>query len=219
MLNYQIITPPATEPVTLEVAKLHLRCDFDDEDILISALISAAREYCEQVIQRAIYNQTYILSLDQFNYGDWRSTIPMARRNPLRFSALWESMALRIPMPRLVSVTSITYLDTAGTPQTLAPSTYNVDTSSEPARIVPAINLTWPTTDYYIPGSVKVTFVAGSYGDGVEVDTCPASIKQAVLLLVGAWYQNREAVSGLTMKTVPMAVDALLNAYRFYGWM
>jgi uncharacterized phiE125 gp8 family phage protein len=219
MLNYQIITLPAAEPVTLEVAKLHLRCDFDDEDILISALISAARDYCEQVIQRAIYNQTYVLSLDQFNYDDWRSTIPMARRNPLRFSALWESMALRIPMPRLVSVTSITYLDVTGTKQTLDPSTYNVDVSSEPARIVPAVNLTWPTTDYYAPGSVKVTFVAGSYGDGVETDTCPASIRQAILLLIGHWYSNREAASALSLRSVPMAVDALLNAYRFYGWM
>jgi uncharacterized phiE125 gp8 family phage protein len=219
MLNYQLITPPAAEPVTLDVAKLHLRIDFDDEDALISGLISAAREYCEQVIQRAIYNQTYVLSLDQFNYGDWRSTIPMERRNPLRFSALWESMALRLPMPRLVSVTSITYLDTTGTLQTLDPSTYNVDTASEPARIVPAINLTWPTTDYYIPGSVKVTYVAGSYGDGVETDTCPASIRQAILLLLGHWYGNREAASALSIRTVPMAVDALLNAYRFYGWM
>jgi uncharacterized phiE125 gp8 family phage protein len=218
-LNCQLITPPAVEPVTLPMAKLHLRVDFDDEDALIEGLISAAREYCEQVIQRAIYNQTYVLSLDQFNYGDWRSTIPMDRRNPLRFSALWASMALRLPMPRLVSVTSITYLDTTGTQQTLDPASYNVDNSSEPARITPAINLIWPTTDYYIPGSVKVTYVAGSYGDGVEIDTCPASLRAAILLLVGAWYQNREAVSSLTMKTVPMAVDSLLNAYRFYGWM
>jgi uncharacterized phiE125 gp8 family phage protein len=219
MLNYQLITPPAAEPVTLELAKLHLRVDFPDQDALISGLISAAREYCEQVIQRAIYNQTYVLSLDQFNYGDWRSTVPMERRNPLRFSALWTSMALRLPMPRLVSVTSITYLDVTGTLQTLDPATYNVDASSEPARIVPAVNLTWPTTDYYIPGSVKVTYVAGSYGDGEEVDTCPASIKQAILLLVGSWFVNWEAVSAAALKPVPMAVDALLNGYRFYGWM
>jgi len=218
-LNYQLITPPASEPVTLAQAKLHMRLDFDDENALVQGLITAAREYCEQVIQRAIYNRTYVLSLDQFNYGDWRSTIPMDRRNPLRFSALWQSMALRLPMPRLVSVSSITYLDTTGTQQTLDPSSYVVDASSEPARIVPAVNLTWPTTDYYIPGSVKVTYISGSYGDGVETDTCPASIRQAILLLIGAWYQNREAISPLTLKTVPMAVDALLNGYRFYGWM
>ena len=219
MLNYQLITPPVAEPVTLAQAKANMRVDFSDDDTIISEKITAAREYVEQTLNRAIYNQTYILSLDQFNYGDWRSTIPMERRNPLRFSALWASMALRLPMPRLVSVTSITYLDVTGTLQTLDPSTYIVDPASEPARIVPAINLTWPVTDYYIPGSVKVTYVAGTWGDGVETRTCPMAIQQAILLLAGHLYANREAVSGNNLKTVPLGVDALLNPYKFYGWM
>lgn len=218
LLNYQLVTPPVVEPVTLADAKAYLRVDFDTDDVLITALITAAREMCEQKMNRAIYNQTYVLSLDQFNYGDWRSTIPMERRNPLRFSALWESMALRLPMPRLVSVTSITYLDVTGTLRTLDPSTYNVDASSEPARIVPAINLTWPTTDYYIPGSVRVTYVSGSYGDGVTVDSCPTSIKLAVKLLIGQFYENREATTALPLKNLPLGVDSLLNPYRFYWW-
>jgi uncharacterized phiE125 gp8 family phage protein len=219
VLNYQLITPPRAEPVSLSEAKLHLRVDFETDDSLITAFITTAREVCEQKFQRAIYDQTYVLSLDQFNYGDWRSTIPMERRNSLRFSALWESMALRLPMPRLVSVTSITYLDVNGIQQTLDPSTYNVDASSQPARIVPAINLTWPTTDYYIPGSVQVTYVAGSYGDGIEIASCPASIKLAIKLLIGHFYENREASSQLSLKAIPLGVDALLNPYRFYGWM
>jgi uncharacterized phiE125 gp8 family phage protein len=219
MLNYQLVTPPTVEPITLLQAKQHLRVDFQDDDTLITTLITAAREICEQKMQRSIYNQTYVLSLDQFNYGDWRSTIPMERRNPLRFSALWESMALRLPMPRLVSVTSITFLDITGTQQMLDPSAYMVDASSEPARIVPAINLTWPTTDYYIPGSVKVTYVSGSYGDGETISTCPAMIKQAMLLIIGHLYENREESSGLSLKCLPLGVEALLNPYRFYGWM
>jgi len=219
VLNYQLITPPAIEPVTLEQAKSQLRVDFSQDDSLITALISAAREYVEQNLNRAIYNQTYVLSLDQFNYGDWRSTIPTERRNPLRFSSLWESMALRLPMPRLVLVTSITYLDTTGTQQTLDPSTYVVDNASQPARIVPALDLTWPTTDYYIPGSVQVTYVAGSYGDGTTVDNCPQTIKQAILLMVGHLYNNREATSEARLSAIPLGVDALLSPYKFYWWM
>jgi uncharacterized phiE125 gp8 family phage protein len=219
MLNYQLITPPAAEPVTLTLAKQHLRVDFSDDDALITGLITTARQFAENVMNRAIYNQTYVLSLDQFNYGDWRSTIPMERRNPLKFSALWESMALRLSMPRLVSVTSITYLDVTGTQQTLDYSTYNVDINSEPARIVPAINLTWPTTDYYVPGSVQVTYVAGTWGDGVTVDNCPMPVKQAILLLIGHFYSNREYTSAQNLKVVPMTVDALLNPYKFYWWL
>ena len=38
---------PMTEPVSLEEAKVHLRVDGHDEDLLIESLISAARSYCE----------------------------------------------------------------------------------------------------------------------------------------------------------------------------
>ena len=217
MLNYVLTIPPAVEPVSLALAKSHLRVDFDDDDLLIAALIAAAREQVELKMQQAIYTQTYVLSLDQFNYGDWRSTIPMDRRNPLKFSALWESQALRLPMPRLIEVLSITYLDTNGAKQTLDPSQYVVDASSRPARIVPAASLTWPTTDYYIPGSVRVTYTAGCYGDGVTGDTCPQSIKFAILMLVAHYYEHREAVSDKATYLTPMGVDALLSPYRYHG--
>ena len=219
MLNYQLVTPPVVEPVTLNQAKSQLRVDFDDDDALITSLVSTAREVCEQKMNRAIFNQTYVLSLDQFNYGDWRSTIPIDRRNPLNYSALWEAMALRLPMPRLVSVTSITYVDTFGVTQTLDPSLYVADAISQPARIVPAPSGTWPSSDYYMPGSVQVTYVAGSYGDGVKVSTCPSSIKSAILLIVGHLYANREAVDPAPLKMLPLGVDALLSPYRFYGFM
>jgi len=36
-----------TEPVTLEETKLFCKIDFDDDDVLIESLITAAREMCE----------------------------------------------------------------------------------------------------------------------------------------------------------------------------
>lgn len=43
-------------------------------------------------------------------------------------------------------------------------------------------------------------------------------IRLVVLLLVGHWYENREAsVAGVTVSTLPLAVESLLQPYRIYG--
>lgn len=47
-------------------------------------------------------------------------------------------------------------------------------------------------------------------GDG----KLPAPLKQAVLLLGGHWYNQREAVAGVQMHSVPLAYDALVRPYR-----
>jgi len=58
---------------------------------------------------------------------------------------------------------------------------------------------------------VEITFTAG-YGAASDV---PAAIRQAMLLLIGQWYDNREAVTvGAAGSPMPMAVDALLAPYR-----
>lgn len=43
-------------------------------------------------------------------------------------------------------------------------------------------------------------------------------VRTAMLLLIGHWFANREAVSvGATANTMPLAVEALLQPYRVYG--
>lgn len=47
-----------------------------------------------------------------------------------------------------------------------------------------------------------------------ENDEFPAMIQQAVLLIAGHWYNQREAVSGVQMTEVPYTVQALIKPYR-----
>jgi hypothetical protein len=216
MLNFKVTVPPAAEPVTLDMAKKHLRVDFPDDDLLIQALISASREWAEVYCKRAFFDQTIVLSIDAFPLFIGGDTIPPSQlKGWPYYSAYWDPLAIRLPRPSTVSVESITYRDLTNTVQTLDPSTYYVDITSEPARIVPMPSLCWPTTQLYLPGSVQVTYTAGSYGDGVDENSCPFVIRAAILLMLGHLYEHREMVSEISMKEIPMGAKALLDTVRF----
>lgn len=192
---------PAAEPVSLTAMKLHLRELADDQDPLISSLIQAAREKVEIETRRALVTQTQILRLDGFpRSGD--------ADRPL---------AISVPNPPLQSVTSIQYVDQNGDPQTLDPADYLVDTSSEPARITPVYNGSWPIARAQM-NAVTVTYVCGyTPGEGSPTDyaeNVPEGLKAAIKLLVASWYENREAVGPLALKPVPMAYDSLIWNHR-----
>jgi len=195
-MSLTIVTPPAEEPVTLTEAKNHLRVDLSDDDSLISALIVAAREHAEAITRRAFITQTLKLSMDAF---------------PVNNGPIY------VPMPPLQSVNSLKYFDTDGVEQTLTEGTdYLVDNESEPGRITPAPDTGWPATQNR-PNAVSVEFVAG-FGDASKV---PQGIKQAILLMVGHWYENREAVTmqGNNAGELPMAVDSLLMMHRIWRFV
>ena len=42
-------------------------------------------------------------------------------------------------------------------------------------------------------------------------------IIQGCLLLIGHWYENREATNTMTIKTVPFAVDCLFQPYKWFA--
>ena len=63
-MHLRLVTPPAVEPVTLEEAKQHLRVDGNEDDSLINALITAARQKAEEYTRRAFITQTREFALD-----------------------------------------------------------------------------------------------------------------------------------------------------------
>ena len=67
-MAYSVVTPAASEPITLTEAKNFLRVDGSDDDTLISALISAAREMCESYCRRILVTTTIVEYFDGFPY-------------------------------------------------------------------------------------------------------------------------------------------------------
>jgi uncharacterized phiE125 gp8 family phage protein len=158
---------------------------YSAEDNLLSALITAAREYCEGFSNRAYITQTWELWQDNFPSADY----------------------IRLPLPPLQSVTSIKYYDTANVEATMNAADYYVDTKAEPGKVGLAYSKSWPSTTLRPFNGVCVTFVAG-YGLAAAV---PQRVKQAMLLLVGHWHLNREAsVIGSVSREIEFAVKALL---------
>lgn len=179
----KLIIPPATEPVTTAEAKSHLRIDGIDEDDVIEGFIVAAREDCEDFQNRAFITQTWELTLD-----------------------CWPRFPLKLPKAPLISVSSIKYFDTENVETTLDASNYFVDIDSEPGRVDLGYNICLPTTVLRPINAVKIQYVCG-YG---AVDDVPKAVKQAILLMVGHFYENREATSDKKMEELPMAVCSLL---------
>jgi len=64
-MRLKLKTAPSVEPVTLDQAKLHLRVDSSDDNTLITALITTARQLAERETKRAFITQTWELHLDR----------------------------------------------------------------------------------------------------------------------------------------------------------
>lgn len=188
-----LITPPTVEPVSLTEAKAHLRIDIADDDTLIGSLITAARSHLENTARPklAMINQTWEYIADSWPGGD--------------------TLELR-PYP-LQSVTSITYTDPDAAATVLASSNYVVDTYTQPGRLRLKTAANWPGTTLRELNGLAIRFVAGYGAAGSAV---PIQLRQAILLLVGHWYENREPVmtTGMMAAPLPMTVDALFRNWR-----
>lgn len=209
-----IVTAPTFDSETLPDIKNHLRVDIEDDDSLISSLITGALSCAGTMTRRTIYTTTYDLSLDYFPCsGGFDLAFRHRAWNHPHFAGMAgrHRHKIEIPRPPFASVTSIKYLDQGGNLQTLDSGVYRVVPNTEgQAYVVPAFGQIFPMTSYQ-DASVTIRFVAG-YGDW---STLPDGIKNAVRLLVGHWYNHREAVSDGSFSEVPMAVAALLAPFEW----
>jgi uncharacterized phiE125 gp8 family phage protein len=203
-MPYQIVTEPTVEPLSLTEAKTHLRVDFSADDTLITAMITAVRQYAETITQRQLCTASWRYVIDSFP-GPARFAIPYGSTLSI------PSHAIVLNKAPVKTVTAVKYLDLAGVQQTMPAADYTVDYTSAPCRITPIFGRIWPIPLPQI-GAIEVDFDAG-YGAAADV---PQGIKNWMLLRLGALYENREELSvgeRITVNPLPF-VDGLLDGYK-----
>lgn len=207
----KLVTAPAAIVSTAD-AKKHLGVTTSADDTYIDSLIATATAWLDGKdgwLGRALGAQTWDYVLDAFPCG----------------SAKYGG--IRVPLPPLVSVTSVKYLDpTTELEVTVAAGDYTVDTYNEPGWIIP--DASWPTPLDTV-NAVRVRFIAG-------YATIPAPIKHAILLTIGGWYktmfganqflssdkvegigERRYVLSEQATAMIDSAASSLLEGYRMYS--
>jgi len=194
-MGLALITAPTVEPITTAELKAHSHIDSSSEDSYLDTLISAGRRSAENFCRRAFIHQTWELSMD-LEPG---------------------LQILRLPLPRLSSVTSIKWYDEADTETLYAATNYRVDSTDDyGGRIALKDGHVWPSGLRYTNGLV-IRYVAGYGATAADV---PADIKHAIKLLAAHWYENREPVNvGNIVNEIPLGgvgdmVKHLLYPYR-----
>lgn len=203
-LTFERLTPPAVEPVSIELAKAHCRIDIPDDDLLVTGWITMAREHCEKICRRQFITATYALLMDGFPHQWHWGAAKLTERA--------EGTDILLPRPKLQSVQSITYKDTSGNQQTVDDGDYIVSAMDMPGRIALAHGKTWPDALHEL-NAVRINYTAG-YGDAAE--DVPSAIIQAMLLLCSHWNENREAaLTGARAASVEVdfSVSALLRPH------
>lgn len=192
MLNRTVA--PATLPVGYSECKADLRYTESDQDSYILQLVKDATDYVDGplgALGRALITQTW----------------------ELRIPCLWD--CIKLPVPPVQSIQSISYYDKDNEVQALDLDTYILVADNDSAELVARSGSTLPGV-YDRPEGVTITFVCG-YGDSAE--DVPADIRRIIRLMAAHWFLHASpTVSGAIVSEVPFTAQMLIDTHRL-GWV
>jgi len=161
----RVVTPPTTEPVTIAEAKaqLSIAASDDSHDTELASMIAAAREEWERDTSIALITRTLEHRLPKF-----LSTVVLSVRPA-------------------IAVSSVTYVDTTGTTQTVSSTNYYLD--SDEVRFLD----TFVKPDVQDRSeAVKITYTAG-YGS--DSRACPELDRMAIKLSLANRFEDRDMIA------------------------
>ena len=178
-----LVDGPAVEPVSVPEMRDYLRLDTDAEDALVADLIRAARLAVEAASRSILIASRWRLALDAWP-PDGLVAVP-----------LWPVLA--IERIRVAASPASPAAD-------LGPELYRLDLSASGQvriRIDPR------ALGAAEPGGITIDVRAGYGADAAAI---PASLVQAVRVLVARWFENR----GDTAAALPPDVALLVGPHR-----
>jgi uncharacterized phiE125 gp8 family phage protein len=156
-----LTTPPAAEPVTLAEAKAHLRVTHGDDDTYIATLIKTARASIEAQTGLGLVSQGWSVFRD-----DWPPT-----------------GVIELPLAPVLEVVDIKVYGDDDVAAVIDPSHYYEDKVSRPARIILRGSRSW-TRPGRVANGIEILLTIG-------FTAVPEPLREAVLQLVGHWYETR----------------------------
>ena len=187
MKTYQVITPASAYPVSLTEAKSHLKVDTTADDTYITSIIKAATQLSEEYTNRFFIDTVIDQTCSDF----------------AQLQTLFKS--------KVSAVAHVKYYDNDNSLQTLSATIYDTQLQYEPSQIQLAENQSFPS----ITKRNDAVVARYTVGYGSAASDVPEIIKQAILLTIGNFYQNRNSVIvGRIATELPLNVKWLLDTYK-----
>lgn len=192
--SLEIVDAPLITPITLAEVKAQLRVEHDDDDAILTRLIDVAVAYTDV---RGALGQAMITQ----KWAQWINANP-----PQNVSLI---------LGPVQNVTAVKYYDTDGVLQTDDVNNYQVFGTDFATVISPKDSFTWPVSQQR-SDAIKIEYEIG-YGD--EITNVPQTIRHALMLLIGHWYDNREQTGADELSNIPFGYEEMLNLHRncWYG--
>jgi hypothetical protein len=196
-IEYRLLTPPATEPLTLAEAKAWLKVDYNDEDSLIDLLISAARERCESFTGLSLVSQQWVAYLPY-----WPMQSPEEWWDGMRQGAFIYEPIQDVPLRHgpVRQIDAFTLYDEVDNSTEYPAENYLLDRARD--ALVLKSGAPIPTGTRMV-NLIEITYTAG-------FDTVPGAIKAGLLKLITHLYEHR----GDEINPIPGDIQALWQPYR-----
>ena len=182
MAGIKVTTEPTAEPLSLQEVKEYLRIDDATDERVVQPLITAARQFAEEHMNRALMQQTFTLMLDAVIDQDQPLYEGMRTAPDLNYYKNY----IVLPKSPVQSVTSVKTFNDSDEATTMAATKYYVDTQREPARIVLRTGETFPTA-LRVANAIEVIYVSG-YTSAFAI---PEPIRLGMLQHIAYMYEHR----------------------------